>query len=58
MYKIDKISDPILFDKRPIRWKYCILGKEIQTWMRMKLMRILKGLINFIRNWLQGKSVF
>jgi hypothetical protein len=26
MYKIGKISDPILIDKRPIRWKYFYLG--------------------------------
>jgi len=50
MYKIGKTSDPILIEKRPIQWIFFIWGKEIQIWINKDSMRILEGLINFIKD--------
>jgi hypothetical protein len=36
----------------------CIWGKDIQIWMSKDLMRILKGLINFIKDLIARKLNF
>ena len=58
MYKIDKIGNLILIDKGPIYENIFIWGKEIQIWIGKDLMRILKGLINFIEDLIARKINF
>jgi len=58
MYKIDKIGNLILIDKGPIYENIFIWGKEIQIWIGKDLMRILKGLINFIEDLIVRKINF
>ena len=58
MYKIDKIGNLILIDKGLIYENIFIWGKEIQIWIGKDLMRILKGLINFIEDLIARKINF
>jgi hypothetical protein len=47
-----------LIDKGPIYENIFIWGKEIQIWIGKDLMRILKGLINFIEDLIVRKINF
>ena len=58
MYKINKISNPILTKKSFIGKNIFIWGKEIQIWMIKDSMRILVSLINFIENLFARKINF
>jgi hypothetical protein len=58
MYKINKISNPILTKKSFIGKNIFIWGKEIQIWMIKYSMRILVSLINFIENLFARKINF
>jgi len=58
MYKIDKLSNPILTKKSLIGKNIFIWGKEIKIWMIKDSMRILVSLVNFIEDLFARKISF
>jgi hypothetical protein len=55
MYKIDKIGTSVWLTKGLFGKNIFICSKEIQIWIGKNSMRILKGLINFIKDLIARK---